>query len=83
MNKKIAEKIRKLRISRKLTQQKLCNKLFEQGYYIKRNTYTRYESGNRTIPYELICHIAIYYNVSTDYLLGLEDLKIILKNNSK
>lgn len=79
--KKIAENIRKLRLNKKLTQQKLCYKISEQGYHIKRNTYTRYESGNRTIPYELICHIAIYYNVSTDYILGLKDLKLEIRKS--
>ena len=73
MNTKIAENIKKLRLNKNLTQQKLCEKLSEQGYFINRNTYTRYENGNRRIPYELIYNIAVYYNVSTDYIFGLID----------
>ncbi len=38
---------------------------------IKQNTYSQYENGQRQIPIELLIKLALYYNTSTDYLLGL------------
>lgn len=67
MNKIIAENLKNLRKERKLTQKSLCNELLKQGFNLKRNTYTKYENGTRTIPCEVIYHLAIYYNVTTDY----------------
>jgi transcriptional regulator with XRE-family HTH domain len=37
------------------------------------NVYRRYEKGARDFPVEIIIKLASYYNVSTDYLLGLTD----------
>ncbi len=31
--------------------------------------YSKYETGENDIPTEILCKIADYYNVSTDYLL--------------
>ena len=72
MNKIIAKNLKELRLKRNITQQALCNEILKQGLSIKRNTYTKYENGTRTIPYEVICHLAIYYNVSTDCFFGLK-----------
>lgn len=69
----IAKNIRNLRLDKNLSQQALCNKISEQGYLLKRNTYTKYENGKRTIPYELICRLAIYYGVSLNYIFGLDN----------
>jgi transcriptional regulator with XRE-family HTH domain len=41
----------------------------------KQQTYSYYENGKRTIPYELLIKLAIFYNVSTDYILGLSNNK--------
>lgn len=38
-----------------------------------RSVYRRYESGERETPAWVIVRLADYYNVSTDYLLGLTD----------
>ena len=43
--------------------------------HIKQNTYSQYENGQRQIPLELLISLAKYYNTSTDYLLGLTDVK--------
>ncbi len=32
--------------------------------------YWRYEQGYRDIPTDILIHLADYYNVTTDYLLG-------------
>lgn len=42
---------------------------------IKQNTYSQYENGRRQIPFELLIRLAEYFNVSTDYLLGVTDIK--------
>ena len=43
--------------------------------HIKQNTYSQYENGQRQIPIPLLIKLAKYYNVSTDYILGLTDHK--------
>ncbi|MBO5494726.1 MAG: helix-turn-helix transcriptional regulator [Eubacterium sp.] len=40
---------------------------------IAQTVYSRYERGFQTIPIEHLLKLADYYNVSTDYLLGLTD----------
>jgi len=35
--------------------------------------YSRYELGTRDIPTEVLIKLAAFYNVSTDYILGLTD----------
>lgn len=41
--------------------------------------YSRYESGSRDIPTELLIKLAEFYNISLDYLLNLTDNKRIYK----
>ena len=40
---------------------------------IKQNTYSQYETGKRQLSIDMLIKIAKYYNVSTDYVLDLED----------
>ena len=35
--------------------------------------YSRYESGKRDLPTEMLVKLADYYDVSTDYILGRTD----------
>lgn len=37
--------------------------------------YSNYEMGKRDIPSDVIIKLAIFYRTSTDYLLGLTDVK--------
>lgn len=37
--------------------------------------YSSYELGKRDIPTDVLIMLAKYYNTSTDYLLGLTDIK--------
>ena len=53
---------------------------FTQAYVasqlnIAREVYRRYEKGIRTIPVDCLIALALLYDVSTDYLLGLTDKK--------
>lgn len=40
---------------------------------ITQQQYSLYEKGTRTIPVEFLIRLAKYYNVTTDYILGLTD----------
>ena len=42
---------------------------------IKQNTYSQYENSQRQLPIDILIKLARYYNVSTDYILGLTDIK--------
>ena len=39
---------------------------------IDQRVYSNYETGKREIPVHLLIQLAKFYNVSTDYLLGLD-----------
>lgn len=38
-------------------------------------SYSHYELGKRDIPTDVLIQLAAYYQTSTDYLLGLTDVK--------
>ncbi len=61
------QRIRDLREDADLTQKQVADILFMQ-----RTTYTRYESGEREIPLNIAIMLAKLYNVSIDYLAGIE-----------
>ena len=65
-----AMRIRDLREDHDLTQKQVAEYL-----HIKQNTYCQYESGRRQIPIEMIISLAKLYHVSTDYILGLTNVK--------
>ena len=51
---------------------------------ISQQYYSEYELGNRTIPTELLIKLALYYNTSLDYIVGLtDDSKPYNRKNSK
>ena len=37
--------------------------------------YSQYELGKRDIPTDVLIKLAVFYKTSTDYLLGLTDVK--------
>lgn len=43
--------------------------------HIRQNTYSQYENGQRQIPIEMLIRLALFYNVSVDYILELTDSK--------
>ena len=43
--------------------------------HIRQNTYSQYENGHRQLPLECLIALARFYNTSTDYILGLTDVK--------
>ena len=63
-------RLRDLREDLDLTQKELAEYL-----HIKQNTYSQYENGQRQLPIDVLIKLAKYYKVSTDYILGLTDIK--------
>ena len=63
-------RIKDLREDHDLTQKQIADYL-----HIKQNTYCQYETGRRQISIEILIALAKYYKVSTDYILGLTDVK--------
>lgn len=63
-------RIKDLREDNDITQRELAEYL-----HIKQNTYSQYENGQRQIPIEVLIALAKFYKTSTDYILGLTDIK--------
>jgi len=62
------ERIRNLRVDADLTQEAIAQMLG-----VKQNTYSQYEIGISRYPVEALIKLAIFYNTSIDYLVGLTD----------
>ena len=63
-------RIKDLREDSDLTQKQIAEYL-----HIRQNTYSQYENGHRQLPLEFLIALAKFYNISTDYILGLTDKK--------
>ena len=62
-----ANKLRELRISKKLSQTELAEKLG-----VSRGSISFYENGERTADIDFIYKVAQFFNVSIDFLLGYD-----------
>lgn len=65
----LGERLKELREERGYTQKQLSEKLG-----INCVTYLHYEKEQREPPLSLLADIAMFYGVSVDYLLGLNDI---------
>ncbi len=63
-------RIKDLREDHDITQKQLADYL-----HVKQNTYSQYESGQRQLPIDILIALAQFYRTSTDYLLGLTDVR--------
>lgn len=63
-------RIRDLREDADLTQTEMG-----KAINLPQRTYAYYESGQRTIPPEVLIDIAKFHKTSVDYILGLTDKK--------
>lgn len=63
----IGRRIRDLRKERGYTQEQLAEKLF-----IGSTALCNYEKGNRSIPLEFLVHVASYFGVTVEELMGSE-----------
>ena len=56
------------------------NDLFQKDLAVYLNCsqvcYSQYERGARDIPTDVLIKLALYYDTSIDYLLGLTDMRI-------
>lgn len=43
--------------------------------HIRQSTYSQYENGRRQLPVDTLILLAGYFGVSTDYILGLTDVR--------
>lgn len=64
------KRIRELREDNDLLQKNLAEYL-----NCSQVAYSRYELGTRDIPTEVLIALSKFYNVSTDYILGIKDEK--------
>lgn len=60
------QRLRDLREDRDLKQREIAAHL-----NCSQRTYSNYELGQRDIPTDILIKLALYYNVSVDYILGL------------
>ena len=63
------ERLRELREDHDLSQTDIADYLG-----CSQSVYSRYESGERILPVDVLIKLAKYYSVSTDYLLGLTNI---------
>lgn len=68
-------RLRELREDRDMTQQE-CAKIA----YISKNSYIRYENGERIPPLDIVKNLAEYYKVSIDYIAKLTNIQKPYKN---
>lgn len=66
-------RIRDLREDADLSQRQIAEII-----HMHKTTYTRYETGEREIPFNIAILLAKYYEVSLDYMAGLTDYKKVL-----
>ena len=60
------ERFREMREDHDLSQTDIANYLG-----CSQSVYSRYESGERILPVDVLIRLAQYYGVCTDYILGL------------
>ena len=67
-------RIRDLREDHDLTQKEMANTL-----NCSQQVYSNYELGQRDIPTDILIKLSKFYNVSTDYILGISNTPNIQK----
>ena len=65
---KFGERVKELRLEHGLTQEQLAKEL---GY--KKNSVCNWEIRGKEPDFDMLIRLALMFNVSTDYLLGLVD----------
>ena len=70
MEKQFTIRLKELRKQHKLTQKELAEAL-----NVKDSTINRYEKGVNEPSFEMFYALALYFNVTTDYLLGVEHVE--------
>ncbi len=69
----MGDNLRKLRLEKKISQEKLCAELQRRGCDIGRTTYAKYESGELNIRASVLIELRKIYKCSYDaFFEGLE-----------
>lgn len=69
----MGDNLRKLRLEKKISQEKLCAELQRRGCDIGRTTYAKYESGELNIRASVLIELRKIYNCRyDDFFEGLE-----------
>ena len=68
----ISDRLKELRITNRITQKELCE---DKKVNVIITTYASYEQAKAAVPTEIIARLAKYYNVSSDYIIGLSENK--------
>jgi transcriptional regulator with XRE-family HTH domain len=63
----------KLRIKDKREDSDLTQKEIAEYLKCDQSLYSKYERGEREVPLNIIGKLAVYYQTSVDYLIGLTD----------
>lgn len=69
------ERIKELREDRDISQEELSKLL-----NISQQTLSQYENNKRKLPIDLLKKYAIIFNVTTDYILGINENESKIKN---
>ena len=70
----MGDNLRKLRLEKKISQEKLCAELQRRGCDIGRTTYAKYESGELNIRASVLIELRRIYGCSYDaFFEGLEE----------
>ena len=64
------QRLEDLRVDADLTQEQVA-----QVLHCKREVYRRYEKGIHELPVLALIELAKFYGTSTDYILGLSDIR--------
>lgn len=78
----LGEKLKDLRIERKLTSKQVCDEIKKQyGYSLSVGKYNEMESDiDKDFGYRAFIYLSKFYEVSTDYLLGITETPSLDKN---
>lgn len=69
----MGDNLRRLRLERELSQEKLCAELQRRGCDIARTTYAKYESGELNIRVSVLLELRKLYDCSYDeFFAGLD-----------
>jgi transcriptional regulator with XRE-family HTH domain len=64
-----------MRLTELRKEKKISQKEFSLIFNVAQNTVSQWETGKRSIDTETLKKIADYFMVTTDYLLGLDEIK--------
>ena len=67
------QRLEDLRVDADLTQEQVA-----QVLHCKREVYRRYEKGIHELPVWALIELAKFYGTSTDYILGLSDIRLFI-----